>query len=357
MDLHERLRDDLQATAVSNAAWPEFLLKLADQMGASEAVLGGNARGGTHEVFAPRTDPDYVTRYHEVFHQQNAMMRAVARQGVGAITLTDALPEISDFRRSDFYNLWCVPQKFNYGLALNLASTTGWFGTLVINTSSEITNTQIEQFRAIAPEVQRAVERWKWLEQLQLANRMTLETLDLAGKGALMLDQSGRVLDCNATAQSMLADGRLLVRDGQIGCTDIASHQALVRLIAHCLARPDDGGGRVQIAGKSGALSVQCAPFSADMHYAAPQRPAVIVMVTDPTHRMRQRMRELSQRFGLTRAEIELALAVVETGSRKAAAEARGVSDSTARAQLTSIFDKTGVRRQTDLVRLLMYDG
>ena len=80
-------------------------------------------------------------------------------------------------------------------------------------------------------------------------------------------------------------------------------------------------------------------------------------MITDPNQRMRQRMRELTQRFGLTRAEIELALAVVETGSRKAAAEMRGVSDATARTQLTSIFDKTGVRRQTELVRLLMYDG
>lgn len=357
MDLHERLRDDLQATTVSNAAWPEFLLKLSDLLGASEAVLGGGDRSGANEFFAPRTDPDFVTRYREIFHQQNAVMRAVARQGTGAITLTDTLPEIDDFRRSDFYNLWCVPQKFNYGLALNLASSTGWFGSLVINTSSQVTTTQIEQLHAIAPDVQRAVERWKWLEQLQLANRMTLNTLDMAGQGALLLSQSGRVLDCNGMAQSMLTDGRLLLRDGQIGCADTASHQALVRLIAHCLAHPDKGGGRVQISGRDGALLVQCAPFSADMHYAAPQRPSAILMITDPTQRMRQRLRELTQRFGLTRAEIELALAVVETGSRKAAAEARGVSDATARAQLTSIFDKTGVRRQTELVRLLMYDG
>ena len=155
----------------------------------------------------------------------------------------------------------------------------------------------------------------------------------------------------------MLADGRLLLRDGQIGCADMASHEALARLIAHCLAQTGKGGGRLQVAGQDGELMVQCAPCSAEMHYAAPQRPCAILMVTDPKDRMRQRMRELTQRFGLTRAEIELALAVVETGSRKAAAEMRGVSDKTASSQLTSIFDKTGVRRQTELVRLLMHDG
>lgn len=357
MVLHERLRSDLQATAVSDAAWSEFLLKLADLFGATEAAFGGAGRGGPLEMFAPRTDPDFKARYNEVFHQQNAMMRAVARRGVGAITQTDALPEITAFRRSDFYNLWCVPQKFNHGLALNLASSTGWFGSLVINTSSEATTTQIEQLRAIAPEMQQAVERWKWLAQLQLANRMTLDTLDMTGQGALFLDQLGRVLDCNRTAQAMLADGRLHIRNGQMGSADKSSHLNLARLISRCLLHPDQDGGRTQIAGHDGPLTAQCAPFPADLTYPSPQRPAVIVIITDPKHRLRQRMRELTRQYGLTRAEIELALAVTETGSRKAAAEMRGVSDATARAQLTSIFDKTGVRRQTELVRLLMYDG
>lgn len=357
MDLHERLRGELQATAVSDAAWQEFLLKLTDLMGARECVFGGGQGGHTNELFAPHSDPDYVTRYLDVYHQQNDIMRAVADQGAGAITLADDLPEISDFRRSDFYHLYCVPQKFIHALALNLASSTGWYGTLVINTSSEITGTQIEQLRALAPDLQAAVERWRWLAQLQVANRMTLSTLDLAGQGAMLLDRSGRVLDCNDTAQSMLADGRLLLRDGQIGCAETESHQTLVSLIAHCLAQPDQGGGRAQLSGSDGDMIVQCVPFLAEMHYAAPQRPSAILMITDPRHRIRQRLRGLTQRFGLTRAEIELALAVLETGNRKAAAQMRGVSDATARAQLTSIFDKTGVRRQTELVRLLMYDG
>jgi len=357
MDLHERLRDDLQATAVSDQAWPEFLLKLSQVLGASEAVLGGAKRNAPHQVFAPRTDPHLVEQYHEVFHQQNALMQAVARQGPGALTVTDNLPEIVEFRRSDFYNLWCIPQDFNYGVALNLASSTGWNGTLVINTSKEITSTQVEQFHAIAPHIQRAVENWQWMAQLHMANRMTLDTLDLAGHGALLLDHLGRVMDCNETAQSMLTDGRLQVRHGQLGCADMQSHQSLVRLIARCLVRPGPIGERLHIETNDGPLSVQCAPFPAEMHHSAPQRPAVVVMVSDPGHRLRQRMHALTREYGLTRAEVELALAVVETGSRKAAAEARGVSDATARAQLTSIFDKTGVRRQTELVRLLMLDG
>ena len=56
-----------------------------------------------------------------------------------------------------------------------------------------------------------------------------------------------------------------------------------------------------------------------------------------------------------TRGSVRAAApAAKSSGSRKAAADRRGVSDATARAQLTSIFDKTGVRKQTDLMRLLL---
>ncbi len=354
MVLHERLSSDLQATAVSEEAWPEFLFKLADLFGATEATLGGALPGGQPEFFAPRTDLERISAYREIFHQQNAIMRAVVQRGPGAVTETDALPEITAFQRSDFYNLWCVPQGFNHGLALNLSSSTGWLGSLVINTASEVTSAQVEQLRAIAPELSLAVERWKWLAQLRRANQMTLETLDMAGQGALFLNRRGTVLDCNQTAHSMLTAGRLRLRDGHLAGADDASGQKLASMIGRCLDYPDFGGGRVQIDHGGHPLTVQCAPCPADLAFPWPQRPAAIVVVTDPQQRLRKRIGELAQLYELTRAEIELAIAIVETGSRKTAAQSRGVSDATARAQLTSIFDKTGVRRQTELVRLLL---
>jgi len=304
--------------------------------------------------FAPRTDPERVSAYRDIFHQNNAIMRAVAARGPGAITETDTLPEIGAFQRSDFYNLWCVPQRFNHGLALNLSSSTGWAGSLVISTASAVTSAQVKQLRAIAPDLQQAVERWQWLSLLRRANQVTLETLDLTGQGGLFVNRRGKVLDCNQTAQSMLADGRLHLRGGQLAGADSASSQRLSTMIGRCLNHPDFGGGRMQMDHEGHPLTVQCAPYPTDMAWPWPQRPAAIVVVTDPGQRLRKRIGELSQRYGLTRAEAELAMAIVETGSRKTAAQFRGVSDATARAQLTSIFDKTGVRRQTELVRLLL---
>lgn len=110
----------------------------------------------------------------------------------------------------------------------------------------------------------------------------------------------------------------------------------------------------MQIPTPQGTLGVQCAPYPGGILYPAGRRPAVILIISDPQSRLRRRLADMQQRWGLTTAEVALAKALVETGSRKAAADQRGVSDATARAQLTSIFDKTGVRKQTDLVRLLL---
>jgi DNA-binding CsgD family transcriptional regulator len=58
--------------------------------------------------------------------------------------------------------------------------------------------------------------------------------------------------------------------------------------------------------------------------------------------------------FGLTGAESALVLLLVEGLTLDEAAARQGVSRHTARSQLRSIFAKTGVTRQTELLRLVL---
>jgi len=65
-------------------------------------------------------------------------------------------------------------------------------------------------------------------------------------------------------------------------------------------------------------------------------------------------LHDLRERFGLTAAEAALALEIVKGDGRQAAAGRLGITVGTARSHLTRIFDKTGVRHQAELVRLLL---
>ncbi|MGH7248268.1 MAG: helix-turn-helix transcriptional regulator, partial [Pseudomonadota bacterium] len=78
------------------------------------------------------------------------------------------------------------------------------------------------------------------------------------------------------------------------------------------------------------------------------------VTMRDPELARRQGEKNLRRRFGLTLAETGLAAEILKGYGRKAAARRRGISDATAKSQLSSIFEKTGTHRQAELVRLLL---
>ena len=67
----------------------------------------------------------------------------------------------------------------------------------------------------------------------------------------------------------------------------------------------------------------------------------------------RQLAQNLHNRFGLTGAETGLAAEILKGDGLAAAARRRSISVTPARAQLPSIFEKTGTHRQAELVHLL----
>jgi DNA-binding CsgD family transcriptional regulator len=85
-----------------------------------------------------------------------------------------------------------------------------------------------------------------------------------------------------------------------------------------------------------------------------PKRPVAIVLVSDPETELQARVQSLRERLGFTPAEAAFALEIVKGDGRQAAADRLGITVGTARSHLSNIFDKTGVRHQAELVRLLL---
>ena len=88
--------------------------------------------------------------------------------------------------------------------------------------------------------------------------------------------------------------------------------------------------------------------------YEAEQRPSVAVFVRDTGGKADPPVKLAQQLFQLTPAETSLAIQLANGLSLEEAAEALNIRRNTARAHLRSIFSKTGVRRQTELVRIFL---
>lgn len=81
--------------------------------------------------------------------------------------------------------------------------------------------------------------------------------------------------------------------------------------------------------------------------------PELVLLLRGPVRDCAPSQSRLIEMFGVTPAEAKLIAHLVDGLTLTAAAEALGVSRNTARAQLSSIFTKTGVNRQNHLVKLV----
>ena len=82
--------------------------------------------------------------------------------------------------------------------------------------------------------------------------------------------------------------------------------------------------------------------------------PCAAVFVSDPDLPELADRQTLGDLFELTPAESNLAILLARGLSLAEASDAQTISQHTARAQLKSIFAKTGVSRQAELVRLVI---
>jgi DNA-binding CsgD family transcriptional regulator len=104
-----------------------------------------------------------------------------------------------------------------------------------------------------------------------------------------------------------------------------------------------------------GELLLQFAPLAAQppVGIAAHGR-LVAIFVVDPSAAADPTAEQLRAQFGLTAAEAVFACAIVSGEGVKECARTIGISEATARTHLHRIFEKTGTKRQAQLVRVIL---
>jgi len=175
--------------------------------------------------------------------------------------------------------------------------------------------------------------------------------------GWVILNPRGRVLAANAAASAALAAGLGEAAPGRpLRFLDPVNGEALARALART---PANGMGQTILRlerdaeeGPCFAYLVPAASLAAagDAALAADAAFALVFPAVEATARLWASVRES---FGLTAAEVRLARKLRNGRSLKEAAGELGVSVNTVRNQLSAVFDKMGLQRQSDLVRAL----
>jgi DNA-binding CsgD family transcriptional regulator len=177
----------------------------------------------------------------------------------------------------------------------------------------------------------------------------------------LFLDERKRVVFANRAAQLLESngDGLKLSVDG-ITLPNRQDDQKLQSLIAQALSPiasfAATTGGVMRAARPSGKrpYGILATPVARNYPVLSAIQPAACVVITDPESQAPLPTAQLQAAFGLTDGEARLAALLAAGEELRTAADRLKITYGTARTRLAEIFQKTGTRRQGELIRLLL---
>ena len=373
-----QLVDRIYEGAVNPQSWPDILEAITAHFGVSKGRLFtafvAPDRGGLGiSVGVPEAAlTKWAARYmpHDIWAQA-AVAKGLMREGT-AFLGTDLVPE-HQFLESIIYK----EHLSELGVARLLSavifdqdspgSTTTLLSVYRSLEGAPFSLAERDEMLLLLPHLSRSLGVMYRLRDAELKAVANLAALDPLARAIVLFDRSGAVVHSNISATRLLerVDGlslaatsegtRMLRADSQ--AVQLAIDEAL-RLALH----PDElvvphFSNSIAVNRPSGSRPyvLQVAPLHHANAFASPQgEPGAIVFISEPDRRVAIDPSALANLYGITPAEARLAEMLCAGETISGASVQIGISETTAKTQLASLFQKTSTNRQADLVRLLI---
>jgi len=251
----------------------------------------------------------------------------------------------------------------------------GYYGAVVVAPSSERSDSvfvacrpsakpdfddgDLERLQLLAPHIGAAMRLRETLAVARLEAMRARDALDAADLAVILLDADGAPDFVSRRAERLLGENDALsLRGGQLGAATPAATRSLRRLIA-CAAERRLSEGDLSLSlprpQRRRPLLARAAPLSRDAAEATGNsRSCVALFLCDPGFRDRLDEQAIAASYHLTPRESQVALAIARGADVACAGRSLGVSAGTVRTHLKAVFAKTGARRQSELVRLVL---
>jgi DNA-binding CsgD family transcriptional regulator len=334
------------------------LAAVADAYGA--LMLHHRPEGATLHAASESMDPYLQAFFAEGWNRNNPReMRARAlRLDVDTVVTDETLFDPADPRlerwQRDFLDRFGLEHYLSFSLLGVFVPAPFMLTIERLRKSGPFAADELDAIKAALPHFRRAARLTVAIGEA--AQGGMVDAFSALNKAAILLDDLGAVVRLNAPAEALLGDD-LTLSGGRLRASTPSANRALAALVAG-VCRPDAAiaaprADAIAVRRHAGApLVIQAAPL-VDAARDIFQRARAILLIT-PLHRLPELGEAiLHQAFGLTPAEINLARLLIAGKSMPSAAAVLGVSATTTRTHLKSMFAKTQTRSQSELAVLL----
>jgi len=360
-----QLIGDVYDASLDPASWPQVLEKTCHYVqGVASALLSqDSAQKNAAFHFSWGDDPEFTRSYQDTYVKLNPLLLPMVLSAkTGEVTANSDVLPIEQFVETRFYKEWAQPQGYLDAVSVTLdKSATGYAALAVARHERDglVDETMRRRMRLVAPHFRRAVAIGKVIEAHKVEAATLADTLDGLAAGMFLVDAVGRIVHANARGHAILADAKILRGfGGRLSATDLQADKTL----SDVFAAADSGDAAVGTRGIAVPLArngerwvAHVLPLTsgsrrqAGIAYAA----VAAVFVREATLDLPSPLETLSDLYALTPAELRVLMAIVEVGGVPEVAPVLGISETTVKTHLSRLFEKTGTKRQADLVKLV----
>lgn len=271
------------------------------------------------------------------------------------------------WEQSDLYRLHIKPHGIRYFMGADIRTSNGAecrFRIARVQGQPPFSQSDKVLSEMVLPHLKRAMHIHSLLDRVESERTFYANVVERMLIGTVILNEKGAMMNISPATQKILDlnDGISIVA-GTLQAHYVQENRELQRMIGKVLSTSNEDEevslptNVLSITRPSGRarLSVLIRQIPLGATSSGAHQPRIAVFIRDPESPLETPRDIIRQLFGFTSAEASLALLLANGLSLDEAALKLGISINTVRTQLRSIFEKTGVTRQTALVRVLLH--
>ena len=308
-------------------------------------------------------DPRFERLYFEKYIKFDPLSAAYLTLKVGDVSSSSIIIPPAEFFETRFYREWARPQGLvDNVFAILERSPTSIAAFIVFRHERDgLADDDARQLLGlIAPHLRRAVLIGKVIDLRTIEAATFADTLDGLNAGIFLVDATGLIVHANVAGHGILAVGDILRSfAGRL----VAHDQQVDEVLQDAFKATEHGDGAIGTKG----IAVPLIARDGERHVAhilpltsgARRRAELAITATAALFVQKaaleipSRPEAIAKAYKLTPTELRVLLTLVEVGGGPEVAEALGIADGTVKTHLSHLFQKTGVKHQVDLVRLV----
>lgn len=307
-------------------------------------------------------DPNSLQVYSESYPKLDPTADSPCFGVEQVVSATDLVP-YEEFRRGRFYREWARPHGWVdvASAVIEKSATSCTFLSVVRHEANGLVDDEMRRRMALViPHVRRALLIGQTIHRKQTEAVCFSDVLDGLSSGMILVDASGRIVHINNAGNAILDAGDFLRSVcGRLVASDLAINAALREILVAANA------GDAALGVKGIALPLTAHDGERYVAHVLPltsgaRREAGLAYNAVAALFIRKASLEpfsppevIGEMYKLTPTELRVLLAIVDIGGVPEVAAALGVAVTTVKTHLSRLFEKTGVARQADLVKLV----